>query len=603
MSPLLWLALLALGQAALFQFTNAGNTLHYQHLALDQWQSHLPALAVLIVQAVAVAIGLARVGAPVRGARLLVLVALVVAVSAAPSRDVRFYALELAVAGVIACVQFGNLWLASSSLPRDWAVRIPVWALALAVSVAAAALNLTVYENHPHIADELAFLLQGRMYAQGLIAIAPPPVPAAFEIDLFVKGAREWFSCTLPGYPLLLALGHLVGAPWLINALLAGANVVLAHRLFVRVLPASAAALATLLLAASPWNLFLAMSFMSHTAGLTFLLLTLLPMVRFVQQGGLHRLAFSGLALGALWSTRMLDATAIAAASALFLLVRTRRIAPVAAFMAGFLVPAGAMLAYNARLTGNPFYTTLNYYFDTTYSPGVNRLGFGPDVGLSWAFDPYPGHSVADALINSVLNLFQLNTELYGWAGGSLGLLVACLLMRRWERTDTVLLGLTAFLPAVYSLYWFSGGPDFGARYWHLTLIPLVIWTARAVDRQSMATTAALAVIFATALFIPWRAADKYRGYLHMRPGLRAIPFAEQGPALVFVRGRRHPDYASASYYNQLDFQGAAVFAWERDAATRAAILAVYPRRRVVTVAGPTVTGNGYRILSSQAEP
>jgi hypothetical protein len=162
----------------------------------------------------------------------------------------------------------------------------------------------------------------------------------------------------------------------------------------------------------------------------------MLPLVTFVQQGGIHRLALSGLALGALFATRMLDATALAVATGLYLLISTRRLAPPAAFTAGFLVPAAAMLADNVRLTGSPSYTTLNYYFDTVYRPGVNRLGFGPDVGLSWAFDPYPGHSLADAAINTVLNLFQLNTELYGWAGGSLALLVACLLMRRWDRTD-----------------------------------------------------------------------------------------------------------------------------------------------------------------------
>lgn len=565
------------------------------------------------MQTIAVITGLNRVGVPLTGPRLLLLVAAVVSLSAAPSRDLRFYATELAAAGTIACVQLGNLWLVSMSLSDGLASRLSawiatafgtpgnraVWVLASVVALAAAGLNLTVYENHPHLADELAFLLQGRMYARGLIAIASPPVPGAFEVDLFVRGAKEWFSCTLPGYPLLLALGFRVGAPWLVNALLAGLNVLLAQRLFLRVLTPVAASLATLLLAASPWNLFLAMSYMSHTAGLTFLLMTLLPMTTFARQGGLHRLALSGLAMGALWSTRMLDATAIAAVGGLALLVYTRRLAPVAAFTAGFFVPAAGMLVYNARLTGSPFYTTLNYYFDTVYRPGVNRLGFGPDVGLSWAFDPYPGHRLADAAINAMLNLFQLNTEMYGWAGGSLALLLVCLLTKRWERPDTVLLGLTAFLPAVYSLYWFSGGPDFGARYWHLMIVPLVIWTARAMENQAQAVTAALAMVLAAACFVPWRAVDKYHGYLNMRPGLRETRFDDQGPALVLVRGPRFPDYASASYYNSLDFQGPVVFAWDRDPAMRAAVLAAYPGRRVYTVEGPTATQGGYRILSS----
>lgn len=609
----LWLLLLALGQAALLRFTNAGVLCHYQHLALEQWRGHLGELAVLATQAILVVAGTARRRPGLR--RGWVLAGAMVLLSAAPSRDLEFYALELAVAGALACVQLANLWLIGCVLPVKWisaieagvttAFRVPggraVWAAAAGVAVASAVLNLAAYQNHPHVADELAFLMQGRMLSQGQITLAPPPVPAAFEMDLFVSDPGGWFPCTLPGFPLLLALGFLAGAPWAVNAILAGVNVVLAQRVFLRILEPDAASLATVLFAVSPWNVFLAMSFMSHTAGLTFGLLMAWGICWFHQQGRMRALVLAGMACGALWSIRMLDATALGVLAAVWLLVRARRLPPVLAFAAGFLPPAAMMLVYNARLTGSPFYSPLTYYFDTRYHPGVNRLGFGADVGMTWPLDPFPGHGPADVVVNTVLNLFQLNTELFGWAGGSLALLLCGLLIRRWRREDSVWLGLAGFFPAVYALYWFSGGPDFGARYWHLAIVPLAAWVARTLAERRWITHAAIAALVTWTVFVPWRAVDKYRGYLRMSPELIRSGFDAQGPALVLVRGQLHPDFASAAYGNRLDFQGPVVYAWDRDAKTREAVLAAYPGRRVITVEGPTLTGQGYRVLAAEA--
>jgi len=610
----LWIGLLFAGQSALLAFTRAGNRSHFQHLDLEHIGNHTLALAALAVQALLVVAGVWRIGSPLRGVRLAALAVLMTAFSAVPSRDLSFYAWELAMAGSIACIQLGNLWLAAASLPerlRESLSRWPesvfakrggraVWLCAAVVAFTAGVLNLTVYDNFPHIADELAFLLQGRIFAEGQLTIAPPAVPAAFPLDLFVQGTREWYPCTLPGYPLLLALGFLVNAPWLVNALLAGANILLAQRLLLRLLDPGQASMATLLLAVSPWNLFLAMSFMGHTAALTFLLLMLLGMVRALREGRSTMLLLSGLALGMLWSIRMLDGSAVAVAAGLFLLVRTRRLGPAIAFAAGFLPVVLAMLTYNARLTGNAFYSPLSLYFDSVYHPGINSLGFGPNRGLHWPFDPFPGHGPADAAVNTVLNLFQLNTELYAWAGGSLALLVFCLLQRRWERADWCLLGLAAFLPAVYLFYWFSGGPDFGPRYWHLSILPLAVWTARLLHGQGLNAVALIAMSVAVVTFVPWRAMDKYTGYLDMRPDLREMRFYADGPALVLVRGRVHPSFSAAAYLNQLDFQGPVVYAWDSDERTREALLAAYPGRRVFTVEGPDTTGKGYRVLRAE---
>jgi hypothetical protein len=102
----------------------------------------------------------------------------------------------------------------------------------------------------------------------------------------------------------------------------------------------------------------------------------------------------------------------------------------------------------------------------------------------------------------------------------------------------------------------------------------------------------------ALATFVPWRATDKYHHFRGMRGDL-GWRVARQGidGDVVLVRGERHPDYASAAILNPIDLRsGATVFAWDRDPAVRAAVLAAFPDRRVWLVDGPSITRSAYRV-------
>jgi hypothetical protein len=171
----------------------------------------------------------------------------------------------------------------------------------------------------------------------------------------------------------------------------------------------------------------------------------------------------------------------------------------------------------------------------------------------------------------------------------------------------------------LHSFYWFSGGPDFGARYWYLVIIPCVALVARGVvavgetlavpssgaapSPTQGSTRAALGALALTAVavltFVPWRAADKYYHYRRMRPDVREL--AEErnfGRSLVLVRGRRHPDYASAAAYNPLDLRAdAPVYAWDVSPEVRAEVVRAYADRPVWIIEGPTVTGDGFRVV------
>jgi hypothetical protein len=177
------------------------------------------------------------------------------------------------------------------------------------------------------------------------------------------------------------------------------------------------------------------------------------------------------------------------------------------------------------------------------------------------------------------------------------------------------MLACIGVIVGLHSFYWFAGGPDFGARYWYLIIVPCIALAARGIEELAarasveapddapavrVAVGALALCVISVAVFIPWRAADKYYHYRRMEPGVERLAAEHDfGRSLVLVRGRRHPDYASAATYNPLDFDAPApIYAWDRTEEIRAEVLRAYPDRPVWIVAGPTVSGDGYRVLA-----
>jgi hypothetical protein len=176
------------------------------------------------------------------------------------------------------------------------------------------------------------------------------------------------------------------------------------------------------------------------------------------------------------------------------------------------------------------------------------------------------------------------------------------------------MLAMIAVVAGAYSLFWYSGGPDFGARYWYLLLVPFIALTvggARVLaTRLPLAPAPALAharlmiavlslCILSLLSYTPWRALDKYYHYLGMKPDIAEL--ARQyafGKSLVLIRGDSFPDYASAWVYNPLDPQAdAPIYAWDRDAQLRQSLLNAYPDRVVWGVDGPSITGGDFKVV------
>ena len=210
-------------------------------------------------------------------------------------------------------------------------------------------------------------------------------------------------------------------------------------------------------------------------------------------------------------------------------------------------------LYYNHLFTGSVTSFPIQAYMDRHYGPNSNAFGFGADPGFPWQMDPYPGHGLRDVVVNTNLNLFSVNVELFGWSIGSL-LVVALLLFGRGGRgADFGMVFTIVAVIGALSFYWFSGGPDFGARYWYLAIVPLTALTARGIEflKELLersgpqgapdGTRIHLAVVTLCGLtlvnYLPWRAIDKYFHYLGMRPEIgRLAEEYDFRESLVLVR-------------------------------------------------------------------
>lgn len=626
-----WFAAALLGSQATLLMIHAGRELHYQHLPpisrlateTDAW-----ILALLGIQCCACGYGMIRwfaSGAYRFEFRHLAILLGMVLVSATLSRNISDYVGELVIAGFLQALHLATLLLAAVHLPGEWDLGRLWWGVArrwwfvgacaawvFSVSVA---LVWTSYDRHPHIADEVVYLVHARYLAAGKLTLPLLPVPAAFEMDLVTYKENHWYSPCPVGWPLVLAAGSLLGCESLVNPLLAAVVVVLTYYAVREVYSRRTALLAVSLLSVSPWFIFMAMSYMVHISATVFALGAFLGAAKMRRGKGIHWGVLGGCCLGMVGLIRPLDGALIAPLLGLWILIGRPgsrwQIVRAGTYTAATILVGAAGLWYNRQLTGDPLLFPVSEYCNLYFAPGSNALGFGPNRGAGWGgLDPYHGHSPFEALINTNLNAFALNIELFGWSTGSL-LVIAAYLCYGMKGRDWLLAGLVLWVIAAYSLYWFSGGPDFGPRYWFFTLIPLVVLTVRgiarfrAMGRSSASATACVvgaAAAISLATFIPWRAIDKYSGYRGMQGRqlrqLAASPAYRNG--MVLVRGEEFPDYMSAAVYNQWQSPDSEqlMFARYRDPETVREVARHFADRRFWVLDGPTRTGSDYRMVA-----
>lgn len=308
--------------------------------------------------------------------------------------------------------------------------------LLIIFSMAMSALvSRAVFERLPHLEDEVAYLFQAKTYAGGRLVVETPEPRRAywqpFVVDYAPTGER--FSKYTPGWPALLAIGVLLGHPWIINAFLSGLTVALVYRLGREVFSPDVGVIAAALTAFSPMALLLNATLMGHTAALFAVTLFFYAYWR-IEQGRytLRWGIIAGIALGLIITTRPLTAVGIGAPFIAWSILRlllvmfrgdevttragVQRAAPLlqtfmplVALAVVTLIISAWIPIYNYAATHEP---TKNLY--TLVWP-YDRVGFGAanEYGRS-------GHTLEKGLRHVRFDLSLMAADLYGWQIGSL---------------------------------------------------------------------------------------------------------------------------------------------------------------------------------------
>ncbi|MFI5235855.1 MAG: hypothetical protein ACHQXA_09105, partial [Gemmatimonadales bacterium] len=373
--------------------------------------------------------------------------------------------------------------------------RLPLWRPGLwgrcaahyaerpaAVTAVVAAIAFVVYAlvarfvlgGHPLLIDEIIESYQALLYAGGHLSAPLPAHPEFWSAIHLIDFPDKVYSQFPAGGPAVLALGLLLGVPWITGPLAAAGSVLLFGLCLRRLESAPGTALAALLLfALAPFTVFMAGSMMNHvptllgllagSAGLAAMLLE--PRAR------LGAGFLCGLGFGVAAAIRPPDAVAFALPAAIWLLagIRGRRVGvgALAAAVVGFLLPVGGLLYVNWMTTGAP----LRFGYEVLWGPS-HALGFH---AAPWGVRHTPARGLE--LIN--LYLLRLNTYLFEWPIPSL--LPAALALwwaRELKPFDRYLLGAGAAVLGLYFAYWHDGF-YLGPRFVYVLLPVATLWTAR----------------------------------------------------------------------------------------------------------------------------
>jgi len=302
----------------------------------------------------------------------------------------------------------------------------------------------------PNSGDEYSYLFLADLLLRGQITAAPPPDPVLFEqFHLLVHGGRL-FSPYAPGWSMLLAPFRAVGAEILINPLLTVLLGLTLAGTLARLGIASAtrgAAVALVLLV--PFTLFLGGSLFPQTvAAATIVGIVWLQLGDEAAPGRWRKLAI-GAAFGLLLITRQ-DVLAVAAVPYAIdrLVVRKAGVVADAAWMAlGFLPFVVLQLAYDTALTGDPLMPPAIWAgSDALTAPTLSlarRLGMAAvqDLQFTGTLAQFGGLPVAALALLGLAARIRART------------------CRFWDFLLPAAILFYSFIP-------FSGGHQYGPRYW-----------------------------------------------------------------------------------------------------------------------------------------
>lgn len=434
----------------------------------------------------------------------------------------RAAALASLLIAIFALLEFMSRPTPKAAASRRW--NATLWAAALAVSAVVLSVWVArdVLEGLPHLPDSVTYLLQAKWLLAGDLWGSVSTLQDHLDVPYTYVVGERWLGHYPPGWPLLLAIGLAVGAPWLIAPILGGLFVMLLYLTGRELDGPVTGLLAATLGVLSPMARLIFGSMLSHAAAATLILagLWLLLIARRLKTWPVA--ALSGIALGLAFGIRPLwvaaAAVPLAALVARDLLARRDRDARgrVFGWFTGGAAAVVPTLIANHLITGNAF--------RFPYSLAEGSMYFAANLPFG--------------IRNTDVLLYSAGNVLHGWGWPqfvgpfwvalTFAFALVPFLLRRSRATDVLLAAMVGSVMVALLGSRGHGLHGFGPRYLFEIFAPLYLLTARGfvelarqrfngyeVERRlHIAASTLLFVILcgAAAIALPHRL-DLYRAY------------------------------------------------------------------------------------------
>jgi hypothetical protein len=403
-----------------------------------------------------------------------------------------------------------------------------------------------IFENLPHLPDEIVYQLQARWLLSGHLTGPEPVCPEYFNIPLTYIRDGRWVGHYPPVWPLMLAPGISLNAPWLIPALLRGVHILLMGLLGLRLggrwtgIAAAASALV------SPLALLLFGSRMPHAGSATLLLAALLLCLPRNRETSAWRWIGAGFAFGAAFGMRPLTAVAVALPVGVFHLLETiagrRRWRDSASLILAGMAAALPTLAANEIITGSPW--TFPYALAEGSMYSLHHLAFGIRN--------------LDTLLASMTPL--VHGWGWPWLAGPVSqalpfaFVAALFLSRKSTREDRLLMAVAATVLLAHIGTRATGLHGFGPRYLFVPCGIVWILTARGAAtlaeeenrRRPVAAIILGFLILSAAIAGPHRL-ELYEGYNNINADISRAAAALPPCSLVLLPADNWRGWAGAS--------------------------------------------------------
>jgi hypothetical protein len=501
--------------------------------------------------------------------------------------------------------------------------RLPIIVLlgAIFVFVFTNLVSYLLFGHIPHINDEIGYLFQAKIFALGKLYAPSPCGGEAFNFPHVINNGR-WYSQYPPGFPAILLFGLIVGAPWLVNPLLAALSVIVFYVLGREIYGEAEGRLTAVLGSFSIWFLLTSSTMLSHTSSMLLFSLFLLFLFKSLRSPTLGNGIAAGLSLGGALLIRPYTVAAISVPLVLYLALRSIRRPGMsrrnlAGFVALLLVAIAGIMIYNQLTNGHPLKMGYVVRYGEAHNIGFGRAGYGqtPHTPGMGAF-----------LIGK--NLAAINKYLFGWPLTSLLFLIPFVfpLGEDRKRAEADLLIVASFVSLAAGLFFYWGSYVFlGARMFFESLPLLLLMTSRGILKTpsffkrffpraavkavkiALAWTLALLMIFGFGFTFPrWLKPPHSESYAEIVDqnfrGVtdrinRALTDLQLGKSLVIMKflyspRPEFPDglWGSGFLYNDPLLRNTVIYAKDRGL-DNLGLFACYPERRILLYVGTVEKG------------